>query len=125
MQLQKLVFLAQGYALATLGHCLFERNIHAWQWGPVIPSLYKSLQKYGAGKVTESLDASDFIGESSEEYGVISAVWQAYGGYTGSQLSDITHRTGSPWSRTWERKQFDSIPVDEIKDYYCKLVAAD
>jgi len=123
MQVQKLVFLAQGYALALLDRCIYEKHIHAWQWGPVIPSLYKSLQPYGSGQVDREISTADSVGPESEEHGIVSGVWDAYGKYTGGQLSEITHRTGSPWARTWERKPFSIIPVDEIKSYYKGLVS--
>jgi uncharacterized phage-associated protein len=123
MQLQKLVFFAQAYALALLDKCLYEKNIHAWQWGPVIPTLYKSLQKYGSGFVTEEIETSDSVAADSEAEGVIRGVWEAYGMYTGAQLSEITHRPGSPWVRAWERKPFSIIDVGEIKDYYQDLVS--
>ena len=59
MQLQKLVFIAQGYTLAILERQLYYHNTHAWQWGPVVPKLYKSLQKYGSNIVTERLPSED------------------------------------------------------------------
>ena len=122
MQVQKLVFLAQGYSLAILGRCMFENNIHAWQWGPVIPRLYKALQEYGSGDVTSNLQADEPVPEKSEEAEIIAGVWDAYGSYSGSQLSALTHKPGSPWEAQWNRKRFGVIPVDDIKAYYEDLV---
>ena len=124
MQVQKLVFLAQGYSLAILGRCLYENNIHAWQWGPVIPRLYKALQAYGSGVVRDQLKADDEVPSTCEEYEVIQGVWGGYGEYSGGQLSALTHKPGSPWEKQWERKRFAPIPVEDIKDYYTALVEA-
>jgi uncharacterized phage-associated protein len=124
MQLQKLVFLAQGYSLALLDKSLFEKDIHAWQWGPVIPSLYNELRKYGSGVVSEALSTDDAITPSTPEAEIIEGVWEGYGSRSGAQLSALTHQSGSPWEKQWNRKKFDAIPPDEIKVYYKKLAEA-
>ena len=51
--------------------------------GPVVPKLYKELQKYGSGQVTEELAAEDELDPASDEYQVLSGVWNAYRGYSG------------------------------------------
>lgn len=122
MQVQKLVFLAQGYSLAVLGRCMYENNIHAWQFGPVVPRLYKDLQVYGSGNVEADLKSDDIIDPQSEEFEVLAGVWDAYGSSSGGQLSALTHKAGSPWEKQWNRKRFDPIPVEEIKAYYEELV---
>lgn len=122
MQLQKLVFIAQGYFLAIHGTPLHLHNTHAWQWGPVIPKLYKSLQKYGSDFVTELLQSDDEIAPNSKEAEVINAVLENYGHYTGGQLSALTHRPNTPWSETWNKKQFSVIDLDLIAKHYKGLV---
>ena len=122
MQLQKLVFIAQGYFLAIHNELLHYHNAHAWQWGPVIPKLYKSLQKYGSNIVTEMLDSEDQIISGSREAEIIKAVFENYGHYTGGQLSTLTHRPRTPWSETWERKKFDVIDPQIIKKHYQNLI---
>ena len=124
MQLQKLVFLAQGYSLALLGECIYDRQTHAWQWGPVIPRLYKALQTYGSGVVTGVLPVEDGDSITSDQQEVVAGVWDAYGSYSGSQLSALTHKQDSPWAKQWELKRFDPIPIDDIKSYYERLVKA-
>lgn len=122
MQLQKLVFLAQGYSLAIYDQPLYFHNTHAWQWGPVIPKLYKSLQKYGSNIVTDFLQTEDQIQPDSDEADLIKGVFDSYGHYTGGQLSALTHRPNTPWSETWARKQFAVIDNDLIANYYKGLI---
>ena len=119
MQLQKLVYIAHGYSLAKLGKPLFHNNIHAFEWGPVIPNLYKTLRHYGAGEVKDyiSTDASP-ISEDSPEMEIIKEVWQDYGDFSGLQLSDLTHRKGTPWSETWRTNQFGVIADELIAEHY-------
>jgi uncharacterized phage-associated protein len=122
MQLQKLVFLGQGYCLALLDRVLYRNNTHAWQWGPVVPKLYKALQKYGSGVVPEAIPAIDKLVQT-DELNIVHGVWKAYGHYTGSQLSALTHKPDSPWAKTWETEKFGVIDPNEIKAYYRRLVS--
>jgi uncharacterized phage-associated protein len=124
MQVQKHVFLGHGYCLALLDAPLYYNDTHAWQWGPVVAKLYKGLQKYGSGVVTDEIEASDELALESGEYGVLKAVWNAYKKYSAAQLSELTHRAGTPWSNTWARQKFGVIPVDEIRTYYAAQVAS-
>lgn len=123
MQLQKLVFLGQGYCLALVDRPLYYNNTHAWQWGPVVPKLYKVLQQYGSGWVTQDVPADDQLAPETEEYRILNGVWKGYGHLTGLQLSEITHRAGSPWANTWATNKFGVIPPEEIQNYYRGLLA--
>ena len=40
LKVQKLVYYAQGWAMAYLGSPLFEEDIQAWAHGPVVPSVW-------------------------------------------------------------------------------------
>ncbi len=119
MQLQKLVYIAHGYSLARLRQPLFHNNIHAFEWGPVIPNLYKTLRHYGAGEVKDyiSTDAPP-VAEDSQEMEIIREVWQDYGELSGLELSDLTHRKGTPWSETWRNNPFGVISDELIAEYY-------
>lgn len=122
MQLQKLVFIANGYHLAIYDEPLYYHNSHAWQYGPVIPKLYKSLQKYGASFVQDYLEANDSVPEDSREARVIKAVFDNYGHYTGGQLSVLTHQQNTPWSEAWGKQQFSIINPEVIKKHYKELI---
>lgn len=123
MQLQKLVFLAQGYALAILNEPLYYHDTKAWEYGPVIPQLYKRLKKFGAGVVDCILAADDEICEGSTEESIVHAVWSSFGNFSAATLSRITHEKGSPWDQVWGAgKKFETIPLKLITDYYKESV---
>ena len=48
LQLQKLVFLAHGWAFPLLGRQLVDERVEAWLYGPVFPELYLALKRYRA-----------------------------------------------------------------------------
>ena len=47
MQLQKLVYIANGWNLAISGVPLTQDEPQAWDYGPVYPYLWKALRSYG------------------------------------------------------------------------------
>ena len=125
MQLQKLVFIAHGYCLACLdGKPLYSEDTRAWQWGPVVPQLCKSLQEYGSDFVDKPVETIDSLNEEDIKFAIVSAVYKNYGHYSGSKLSALTHQQGTPWSITWERDKFGIIPNDIISEHYKKLIKA-
>lgn len=122
MQLQKLVFFAHGIHLAAFnGVPLIEDPIKAWDFGPVIPPLYEKLRKFGRGVVTPgfAIGTHETINPDGPEMQAIKAVWKAYKDYNAWQLSDISHREGSPWFKVWnELGRYRNIPNDMIHEYY-------
>ena len=122
MQVQKLVYIAQGFSLGIADRPLFYDNVHAWQWGPVIPTLYKALQRYGRGTVTEFIPCDETIPEDGDDFSLLKAVWDSYKGFSGAQLSSLTHKPETPWSETWEFDRFGIIAVETIKSHYKRLV---
>ena len=125
MQLQKLVFLAQGYSLAMLNRPMHVNNTHAWQWGPVIPILYKKLQKYGNGLVSEFIPLGVVEeGELDEQdKALIEDVFNAYGSWTGSKLSALTHPRDTPWDITFKSEPFGVIPNALMQTFYAEQLS--
>lgn len=122
--LQKLVFLAHGWYLGLTKKPLTCDIIEAWQYGPVFPSLYKELAKYGAGKVTELIPSKDKILENSDTFDFIKTIFNKYGQYTSGQLISLTHEKDSPWDKTWQEGRGRSLQIDNysILEYYSEKV---
>ncbi|MDE0697139.1 MAG: DUF4065 domain-containing protein [Boseongicola sp.] len=121
MQVLKLVYICHGWMLALHHRPLIDDDIEAWQYGPVIPSLYNKLRKFRSKPVKE---VDDLSGEALDETekNLIKQVYKAYGHLSGPMLSRITHKSGSPWDLTYEPGSFgDVISDDLIQDHYSRL----
>ena len=138
MKIQKLVYLAHGWSLALLGKPLITDKVEAWQYGPVIRSLYSAFADCGSGPITHPAlvraDGSFMLGPArldgigspwnADIKGLLDEVWRVYGSYTGIQLSNYTHQEDSPWARTWQPGVKSLVISDEtIKKYFDQLKA--
>lgn len=126
MKLLKLVYISHGWHLGlTRGTGLVNETAEAWKYGPVIPTIYNAVSKFGKGHVTEfatrrSLNASG--GTIETRYKVSDAptiafleqIWGLYKGFSGVDLSMMTHRSGTPWHITWYEKGGKDIRGKDI-----------
>lgn len=135
MQLQKLPYIAHGWSLALFGRPLItNESAQAWKYGPVYPSLYDSLSLYGAGAVTDFIHENDKIIGARERGSPVTAnltwrqsafldtIWEKYRGLTAWQLSDLTHRHGTPWSLARRRGDRSALLDNEIEKHYRALL---
>lgn len=123
MQLIKLVYIAQGYMLGRHGRPLFDEQVEAWQYGPVVPSVYHSVKQYKSAPVVAIYGAPehDF---TPAELDVLDAVSDSYGPVNGVVLSAATHKPDTPWAQTWHRFGRNApISNDIIENFYTKLLA--
>lgn len=120
LQLIKLVYIAHGWSLVHLQQPLLNEPAQAWQYGPVVPSLYHAIKQHGAGPVRYPIEGDTDPQElSPEAREFIRAVYAAYGGYSGVQLSNMTHQPNTPWSKTWNGAGKNAIiPNSMIQEHY-------
>jgi uncharacterized phage-associated protein len=60
LQLQKLVFLCQCAHLRATDHVMFEDDIIAWQYGPVVQSLFYTYAYRGASSLRRVVNNKSF-----------------------------------------------------------------
>jgi uncharacterized phage-associated protein len=132
LQLIKLVYIAHGWMLGLYQRPLIVDRIEAWKYGPVIPDLYRAMRDYGGNYVTAPLGAAHRITFSSpairpaplddQERDLIRQVYERYGTKNGVQLSQLTHRSGTPWHTAWEEDSMGrTISNDLIAEHYRQL----
>jgi uncharacterized phage-associated protein len=120
MQLIKLVYLAHAWMLAIYSRPLISEEVEAWQYGPVIPSLYHKIKEYRSNPVEYiNSEENDSIDDNSVD--IINQVYEQYGRFSGIELSMLTHETGSPWEITWSNNK-NTISNDLITYYYRELL---
>jgi uncharacterized phage-associated protein len=122
MQLQKLAFIANGFSLAILGRPLYYQENRAWQFGPVVPELYKRLQRFGKGDVTEEINSTDELDPNSKEMDLIRSVFDAYRQKTAFTLTKLINKPGTPWNKIWKEDPYGIIPQRLIRKHYRELL---
>ena len=99
LRMQKLVYFAYvSYLLKNKGKDrLFEEKIEAWPAGPVIPSLYRELKKYGSMPI----DAKSYVDITKEKLlekcskevlELLDRVYEACEQFTAFQLMLVSHK---------------------------------
>jgi len=119
LKLQKLLYFAQLEHLKKTGRPLFEDKIEAWQYGPVVKSVYDWLKGCGAYVITE-LDADLSIADelSNDIKAFLDDFWIRYQGRSAWSLVEETHKAGSPWDTIYRRGQgnHEEIPIQLLKE---------
>lgn len=126
IKLMKLVYICHGWHLAIVGRPLLNERVRAWQFGPVLPSLYHEFKRFGSRPIKglsveltlESGD-DDFLhprvpGDAEYAHEVIDQVWSIYGGLSASQLVKLTHADDSPWFEAFDHRE-RNIVIDDAK----------
>jgi len=90
MQLQKILYYAQGYYLGCYGRPLFGEDIKAWDYGPVVPEVYQEYKSYGRNGIDKEYDCVDKE-FTKEELRTMTIVFNKYGRYSGWTLKEMTH----------------------------------
>ena len=117
MELIKLTYISHGWHLEIYNAPLFEDRIEAWQFGPVIPSVYRAFKSQGLD-ITSPIPRVPEITDDNV-IRLLDQVYDIYGHFTGLQLSDLTHVPGGPWHVTMEvGGQFQRIPDSVIRPHY-------
>jgi uncharacterized phage-associated protein len=93
LKLQKMLYYMQGYFLARFDSPLFNDDIEAWMYGPVVPSVYYMYSEHGKNGIEWNEVP---INLTEEEEDLFTAVYDNYSIYSGSKLIDMSHNE-PPW----------------------------
>lgn len=113
LKLQKLVYYAQGFALALHGRPLFPERIEAWTHGPVVPELYHEYRGYGPGPIPHPGEA-DFSIYDAQTRELLDEIYAVYGQFSAWKLRDMT-RSEPPWRDTPSGQE---IQRDDLIRYF-------
>ena len=120
MQVNKISYIAHGWAFPILGKGLFNDRIEAWKYGPVIPTIYHATKAYGRRPVPhDRIEVETPIGIDQKTLDFLDDVVAKYGHLSGERLSTLTHEPGTPWDQTYQPRVMNlQIPDYMISQYY-------
>lgn len=119
LKLQKMLYYAWVGFYKESGHrYLFKDSLYAWKYGPVVPEVYEEYKRYAGKPILRTVPPGDmdhetmmflnrFINENKDA--------------TASQLVNLTHRDGYPWSSVYkEGERYTKIPFETIIGIECR-----
>lgn len=134
LKLQKLLYFAQGFSLALVNKPLFEEEIEPWDFGPVVPEVYREYKMFGANDIPPiksfydfDFDSDTFLDLVDFDQNIFSEVQKLimdtvvnqFGGYTANALVTITHKQ-SPWINSYGKKRIISKSV--ISEFFKEMI---
>ncbi|EOY7157832.1 TPA: DUF4065 domain-containing protein [Clostridioides difficile] len=116
LQLQKILYYVQGEYLATHDEPLFDNKIEAWAYGPVVPDVYYSFNKFRSREIKGVIPERRLLFED-DELELIQGVVCERSSIDVWDLVSQTHET-SPWQDNYIEGRNMEISNWDIKDYF-------
>jgi uncharacterized phage-associated protein len=117
LKLQKLLYYSQAVHLVLSENKsrLFDDRIEAWQYGPVVPPVYRKYKKNGLDVIKKSGEIKQL---SAQEIESLDIALSYYGKMTAFDLVIRTHNE-SPWKDVYDpNKRNTIISTDSIYNFY-------
>ena len=139
LKTQKLLYFAQGWHLGNYETPLFEDDIQAWKYGPVVYPVYKALYHYKNNEITNLIEGlTIYEGQVSAGFPVIDqhdndtqkyllSYWENYAHIDTWTLVDFAHQKGSPLHQIIDNfnntvEEGDIIHKELMKEYFKSLL---
>ncbi len=116
MKLQKLLYYAQGWYLASYNAPLFENDFYKWDFGPVCIDMYYIFKPFKGNPIPDTYSVFDL---PDNIIPFLEKIWNTYGEFSAMQLSAISH-TERPWLETPDSR---IIPKCLIQEYYTQKLS--
>ena len=109
LDMQKIVYFLHGHYLSRHGRPLVEDEFEAWNYGPVHRVLYNAFRAYEATAIEGRAQAFDPVRRIARELpqltdpevlALMDEILGAYLDIPTFDLVEMTHKPGTPWSRT-------------------------
>lgn len=117
LRLQKILYYIQGEHYREYGTPLFEEDFYAWQYGPVVPEVYRAFSSYSFLALEPQKNyQKENLSEDTREF--IDNIVNNYSSYSNMSLIDKTHNE-SPWKNTFSPyNEWKKIEKGAIKEYF-------
>lgn len=127
MQVQKMVYISHGYMLGAYHTPLISDPVEAWEYGPVIPNLWRVFKRYGHNPIPRATSPPD-TAFTPQETDVLDYVWNKHNNDCGFHLSRLTHSDPAHGPTPWETARMrhgnhNRAPItdDMTEEYYSRL----
>jgi uncharacterized phage-associated protein len=133
LKVQKLLYIAFGCHAAKHNEFMFYDPIEAWQYGPVVQSVYQDLKWTGSDIIKRPITLewggveTPILGDDRQkEVETLQNVFTHFGSFTASQLVRWSHEIDGPWDETYDdgRGRLKEICKQKIRRHFIKRLGA-
>lgn len=121
LKLQKLLYYVQGYNVAAFNEVLFDNQIEAWQYGPVVRDVYFRYKDNGSSGINLE-PGTEILRLTEAEEELFKDVLNEYGQYSALGLMNMTHDE-MPWKSVFRSKPSGIIEVEKLKEFFSTQLA--
>lgn len=100
LALQKTLYLTHMYHLGFYGEPLVHDAFEAWDYGPVVPSLYRRVAMFGAKPIQDIFRPDDCL-PGSTETSTIESVVPGLVKRPAAELVSMTHWAQGAWAKNY------------------------
>ena len=107
---------------------LFDEEIEAWKYGPVVPSVYYSFSHHGRDPIEiphamidieANKEKTPFTEKGDAQVTqTLGTVWNFYKDFEPSLLIKLTHAEDAPWYQHYEKGERNVIPDKAIAAHF-------
>lgn len=115
LKLQKILYFIQAYFLICSGKPCFCEKVEAWDFGPVIPDVYRIYKQYGGTDIPRIPEKEPCLAQSDKER--INKVVDKFADYSAADLTEITQKQ-LPWMEVYAPKKNNEISTVSMKQYF-------
>jgi len=110
LSMQKIVYFCHVWSLIELGKPLVKHVFEAWEYGPVLPYLYREFRQFDKSAITSRAQRLDpNLGRNVvAEYdfdestrSLLEQVVEFYSRLSAGDLVRLSHVEGGPWHTSW------------------------
>ena len=122
LKIQKLLYYAQSWNLVYFNTPLFQDQIEAWVYGPVIANVYNSFKKFGQSPIIcEKIINTIKSKFSDDTLEFLKSVYSHYVRFSAHELVNITHNE-APWKETFQENKNNVISLELMSNYYASML---
>lgn len=120
LKLQKMLYMADMNFVGQNRMRMLDEDFEAWDYGPVLPSLYRKCKAFGAKPIPNVFWGAGTIAGTPEAE-MLDLAWERLKSATPGQLVEATHSASGAWVRRYVpgAKQI-KIPTQDMIDEYAR-----
>lgn len=121
LELQKILYIAHMFHIGKNKEPLIQEHFEAWDYGPVVPELYKKVRMFGASAIKDVFFGEDDLDEKNSVWSTLDSACESLLDKSPGYLVSATHWSEGAWAKVYiPNVRGIKIPNEDIIEEYKK-----